>query len=53
MNKPVLPMSSLSLQLPTADRRIESYRLRGIADVSGQTSGHAEPRRVFRGACGG
>src|SRR3982751_6584598 len=27
MNKPVLPMSSLSLQLPTADRRIENYRL--------------------------
>ncbi|MCW5704435.1 MAG: dihydrodipicolinate synthase family protein [Bradyrhizobium sp.] len=27
MNKPVLPMSSLSLNLPTADRRIETYRL--------------------------
>jgi hypothetical protein len=27
MNKPVLPMSSLSLQLPTADRGIENYRL--------------------------
>src|ERR1700745_3804667 len=27
MNKPVLPMSSLSLELPTADRKIENYRL--------------------------
>src|ERR671938_929335 len=27
MNKPVLPMSSLSLRLPTADRAIETYRL--------------------------
>ncbi len=27
MNKPVLPMSSLSLKLPTADRTIETYRL--------------------------
>src|SRR5262245_9478655 len=27
MNKPVLPISSLSLQLPTADRGIENYRL--------------------------
>src|SRR5918992_3633613 len=27
MNKPVLSMSSLSLKLPTADRRIEEYRL--------------------------
>src|SRR5438105_2995076 len=27
MNKPVLPMSSLSLKLPTADRKIETYRL--------------------------
>src|SRR5689334_1113773 len=27
MNKPVLPMSSLSLKLPTADGKIESYRL--------------------------
>src|SRR3982751_1484556 len=27
MNKPVLPMSSLTLKLPTADRRIETYRL--------------------------
>ena len=27
MNKPVLPMSSLSLRLPTADRSIETYRL--------------------------
>src|ERR1044072_9296416 len=27
MNKPVLPMSSLSLKLPTADRSIEIYRL--------------------------
>jgi hypothetical protein len=27
MNKPVLPESSLSLKLPTADRRIETYRL--------------------------
>src|SRR5215210_6323656 len=27
MNKPVLPMSSLSLKLPTADRKIENYRL--------------------------
>ena len=27
MNKPVLPMSSLSLKLPTADRSIETYRL--------------------------
>src|SRR5215470_8810648 len=27
MNKPVLPMSSLSLKLPTADRGIENYRL--------------------------
>ena len=27
MNKPVLPMSSLSLRLPTADRTIETYRL--------------------------
>ena len=27
MNKPVLPMSSLSLKLPTADRTIENYRL--------------------------
>lgn len=27
MNKPVLPMSSLSLNLPTADRKIETYRL--------------------------
>jgi hypothetical protein len=27
MNKPVLPVSSLSLRLPTADRSIETYRL--------------------------
>ena len=27
MNKPVLPVSSLTLKLPTADRRIETYRL--------------------------
>ena len=27
MNKPVMPMSSLSLKLPTADRSIETYRL--------------------------
>jgi hypothetical protein len=27
MNKPVLPMSSLSLKLPTADGQIETYRL--------------------------
>src|SRR3954466_8988654 len=27
MNKPVLPMSSLSLKLPAADRSIETYRL--------------------------
>src|ERR1700740_798535 len=27
MNKPVLPMASLSLQLPTANRAIETYRL--------------------------
>ena len=27
MNKPVPPMSSLSLKLPTADRSIETYRL--------------------------
>jgi hypothetical protein len=27
MNKPVLPMSSLSLKLPTADRRSDTYRL--------------------------
>src|SRR5882757_8480891 len=27
MNKPVLPLSSLSLKLPTADRAIETYRL--------------------------
>src|SRR5689334_20178358 len=27
MNKPALPVSSLSLKLPTADRGIESYRL--------------------------
>src|SRR6476469_9284799 len=27
MNKPVLPMSSLSVRLPTADRSIETYRL--------------------------
>src|SRR3954464_722888 len=27
MNKPVLPMSSLSLRLPKADRSIETYRL--------------------------
>src|SRR6185503_6518294 len=27
MNKPVLPMSSLSLKLPTANRAIETYRL--------------------------
>jgi len=27
MNKPVMPPSSLSLKLPKADRRIESYRL--------------------------
>src|SRR5258707_6739879 len=27
MNKPVLPVSSLSLKLPTADRSIETYRL--------------------------
>ena len=27
MNKPVLPMSSLSLKLPMADRSIETYRL--------------------------
>ena len=26
MNKPVMPPSSLSLKLPKADRRIESYR---------------------------
>src|SRR5439155_25825212 len=27
MNKPVFPMSSPSLKLPTADRSIETYRL--------------------------
>src|SRR5438874_4907227 len=27
MNRPVLPLSSLSLKLPTADRKIETYRL--------------------------
>src|SRR4029079_10219745 len=27
MNKPVLPMSSLSVKLPTADRSIETYRM--------------------------
>src|SRR5215469_521860 len=27
MNKPVLPMSSLSLRLPRADRSLETYRL--------------------------
>src|SRR5271169_5198425 len=27
MNKPVLPMSSLSLKLPTANRAVETYRL--------------------------
>src|SRR4051794_2493598 len=27
MNKPVLPVSSLSLKLPTADRSVETYRL--------------------------
>ena len=27
MNKPVLPMSSYQLKLPTADRKIETYRL--------------------------
>src|SRR5712675_617462 len=27
MNKPVLPVSSLSLRLPKADRSVESYRL--------------------------
>ena len=27
MNKPVLPMSSLSLTLPNADGSIETYRL--------------------------
>jgi hypothetical protein len=27
MNKPVLPKSSLSLKLPTANRGIETYRL--------------------------
>ena len=27
MNKPVLPVSSLSLNLPKADRSVESYRL--------------------------
>ncbi len=27
MNKPVLPMSSLSLRLPNADRSLETYRL--------------------------
>src|SRR5579863_8634497 len=29
MNKPVLPVSSLSLKLPNADRGIETYRLAG------------------------
>src|SRR6201990_655444 len=27
MNKPVMPISSLSLKLPTADRSMETYRL--------------------------
>ena len=27
MNKPVLPLSSLSLKLPRADRSVETYRL--------------------------
>src|SRR5689334_4899924 len=27
MNKPVMPMSSLSLKLPTTDRSLETYRL--------------------------
>ena len=27
MNKPVLPMSSLSLRLPNADRSLETYHL--------------------------
>jgi hypothetical protein len=27
MNKPVLPVASLSLKLPKADRGIETYRL--------------------------
>ena len=34
MNKPVLPMSSLSLKLPKADRVDRDLSPRGVADVS-------------------
>ena len=53
MNKPVLPMSSLSLKLPTADRSIETYRLAASRTFPGKARRHAEPRGVLGRACGG
>ena len=53
MNKPVLPVSSLSLKLPNAGRGVETYRLAGSSDVSVETAGHTQSRRLFRGPCRG
>ncbi len=39
MNKPVLPVSSLSLKLPTADRGIETYRLAGSRSFPSKLQG--------------
>jgi Protein of unknown function (DUF993) len=39
MNKPVLPMSSLSLKLPQADRSLETYRLASARSFSDKLEG--------------
>ena len=39
MNKPVLPVSSLSLRLPTASRGIETYRLAGSRSYPSRLQG--------------
>jgi hypothetical protein len=39
MNKPVLPMSSLSLKLPRADRSLETYRLKAARTFPAKLEG--------------
>ena len=46
MNKPVLPMSSLSLRLPKADRSIETYRLAASRTFPLKLEGTALGRRI-------
>src|ERR1700688_652114 len=49
MNKPVLPVSSLSLKLPNADRSIETYRLAGSRTFPARLEGTLN-RVVFSAA---